>query len=330
MSYQHKHQGAWRLEAVLLSLLVAAAAPALTQPTARTMAVTVDDLPCSSCGRFGGWREVTDQLLAALKEGEVPAIGFVNEIKLELEGTPANEAHGSRIALLEAWLDAGFELGNHSYSHPDLHHTPVSAFQADVLLGEKVTNRLLRARDLPEARYFRHPYLHTGRDRETKEAMTAFFDQHGYQIAPVTIDNSEWIFARAYDVAHAAEDRDSAVRVIEAYISYMRAKTQYFERLSEALLGYQLPQILLIHANRLNALAFGPLAESYRELGYRFVPLGEALKDLAYSREDTYYGPAGMSWLERWAIAEDRGRDLFSQDPPTPRWVLDLAGIDSE
>jgi len=88
----------------------------------------------------------------------VPAIGFVNERKLQ----PGGSVDPRRVALLQQWLDAGLELGNHTFSHTDLHRASVQVFQRDVLEGEKVTRRLLAAKG-NTPRYFRHPFLHTGR-----------------------------------------------------------------------------------------------------------------------------------------------------------------------
>ena len=72
-------------------------------------------------------------------------MGFVNEGKLFVEGeTPADAE--ARIAILKTWVDAGLELGNHTYSHHSLNRTPLEEFEADVVRGEPVTRRLLAGR----------------------------------------------------------------------------------------------------------------------------------------------------------------------------------------
>ena len=72
---------------------------------------------------------------------------------------------------------------------------PVLEYFEDVLKGERVTKPLVLAHG-GTWQWFRHPYLQTGRDLETKHALEAFLAEHGYRIAPVTIDNGEWIFAQ--------------------------------------------------------------------------------------------------------------------------------------
>lgn len=299
----------------------------------REMAITFDDLPLgyASDRSYEMQREVTGKLLAHLAEHGVPAIGFVNEEKL-YEGTgpeEGGEPAPRRVALLRRWLDAGHALGNHTYSHPDLHRIPLAEFERDVLLGERVLRKVVGERD-GKPLFFRHPFLHTGRSAEVRRALEAFLDQHGYRVAPVTVDNSEWIFALAYDRARTAGDQRSARRVAEAYVPYMEAKVEFFERNSRELFGREIPQVLLVHANRLNADHFGALAERLAARGYRFVALEDALEDPAYDSPDAYTGPAGITWLHRWALTRGVEKAFFRGEPETPDFVLEAAGVESE
>jgi len=41
------------------------------------------------------------------------------------------------------WLDRGFALGNHTFSHPDLNRTEIDAYKHDIVLGERITSALL-------------------------------------------------------------------------------------------------------------------------------------------------------------------------------------------
>jgi peptidoglycan/xylan/chitin deacetylase (PgdA/CDA1 family) len=230
------------------------------------------------------------------------------------------------VVLLEEWLDSGLELGNHSFSHPDLHRTPLDDYLEDIARGEVVTRPLAEARDVPY-RYFRHPMLHTGTDLDTKQAVERFLSERGLDIGPVTIDNSEWIFARAYDAA--LEDGDTALgnRLGATYVDYIEAMTAYYEGQSRALFEREIPQILLLHANRLNARYLPELIARLRARGYEFVSLTTALEDPAYESDDTYTGAGGITWLHRWAITRDVDRSIFAGEPTTPTWVQDIAGI---
>ncbi len=305
---------------VTLASPVALASPLLGQAQGggRSVAVTFDDLPANVFrGGLDDHREVTRLLLAAIGRTGIPVIGFVNESKLEADG----KVDPVRVALLREWVDAGHELGNHSYSHPDINTTPLDEYRIDVLRGERVTRELLaEAGRVP--RYFRHPFLHTGLDLDTKRAFEAFLDEHGYRVAPVTIDNQEWIFARAHDHAHVRRDPKLANRIEEAYLTYMDSIFGYYEAQSRALLGYELPQVLLLHANRLNATTLDRLVERIRRRGYSFITLDEALEDPAYALPDEYAGRAGITWLHRWALTQGKKGEFFAGEPDVPGFVL--------
>lgn len=297
------------------------------------MVLTFDDLPAQRAQAQPQARivEITNGLLSVLAKGDVPAIGFVNENKLEANG----KLDPARVELLERWLDAGHELGNHSYSHPDLHRPagggqtgqgPLADFQHDVLKGEAVTRPMIESRG-GKLRYFRHPFLHTGRDLETKRGLERFLTEHGYRVAPVTIDNSEWIFARAYTETLDRGDKELQQRTGDAYVDYMERMVEYYEGQSRALFEREIPQVLLLHANAINAHHLGRLINRLERRGYRFIDLATALEDPAYDSPDTYVGRGGITWLHRWAITRGVDRSMFRGEPTTPAWIEELAGI---
>jgi hypothetical protein len=126
-------------------------------------------------------------------------------------------------------------------------------------------------------------------------------------------------------------DRDAMLeRLRLGYVPYMLNKIDYYEKQSQALLGYALPQTLLLHANELNAETYAELIAGIERRGYRFVTLDDAMRDPAYAREDGYRGRYGPSWLHRWAMAENKPKAFYAGEPVVPKWVLDLAGVDSE
>lgn len=299
----------------------------------RRIAITIDDLPWQRSGQvpISALPERHRQLMAQLRQAGVPVIGFVNEEKLVVDG----QVQAERVAMLRDWLDAGFELGNHTYSHADLHVVGLAAFQDEILRGEQVLRPLLAEYGMVP-QWFRHPYLRAGQTPEERAQLSRFLGDRGYRIAPVTVDNGEWVWAFAYanvlDGQADTPERTAVLRRLRAgYIPYMLNKVDYFERQSQALLGYNLPQIWLLHANELNAVAYADLIVGVQRRGYRVVTLAEAMIDPAYARgEDGYNGRFGPSWLHRWAMAEGKTREFFHGEPTVPPWVLQLAGVASE
>jgi peptidoglycan/xylan/chitin deacetylase (PgdA/CDA1 family) len=274
----------------------------LDRPARREVAITFDDLPGVAMLRsqrcdVDAYREMNEKLTRSISAHRIPALGLV-------VGSRLCERHANVLpGLLRIWLDAGAELGNHTFSHYDLNDTPLATYQADVIHGEAALGGLLEERG-ERAKYFRHPYLHAGNDSGTKHAFEAFLAQRGYVVAPVTIDNQEWVFAEVYARAKDRGDSATAARVGEAYLAYMNETFAFFEGWSVEVVGYEIKQVLLLHANPLNADYFDQLVEVMRRRGYAFISLDEALKDPAYALPDSYVGPTGLSWLHRWALTK--------------------------
>lgn len=111
------------LKAFAVVLLLSLSIAAQTNNSSRKMAVTFDDLPYIAAGQPPNLRNAqraTREILRVLTAHHAPAIGFVNEEKLQIRGEV-----DARIALLQQWLDAGMILGNHTYSHPDFNTLPI-------------------------------------------------------------------------------------------------------------------------------------------------------------------------------------------------------------
>lgn len=281
--------------------------------TIRRVAFTFDDLPGlgAPCD-VEAFARLNRRLVAAIRRNDIPATGLVVESRL----CPAQR---HRLGELYAiWLDAGLELGNHTHSHRDFNRVPLEEFQADVIAGENTLRPLLEKRGRA-LRYFRFPFLRSGTELPKKRAFEEFLRARGYENAPVTIDNDEYIYAAVYDRALAAADSRLAARVADDYLRYMESVFVFYEQLSRDTLGYELPQVLLLHVNRLNADHLDRLARMARKRGYRFIPLQEALRDDAYARRDSYTGSRGLSWLHRWALED--GKPAPPQ-PEVSEWVM--------
>jgi peptidoglycan/xylan/chitin deacetylase (PgdA/CDA1 family) len=275
-----------------------AAPPPDAQPD-RQVAITIDDLPAAAANSMSAAAitEMTAKLLATLTQNKVPVVGFVNEKELYYHWGEVDE----RIKALNMWLDAGFELGNHTFGHTSLNLAGLQEFEESVIQGETVT-RILLAQHNKKLRYFRHPYLDTGRDLQTRREAEAFLVARGYRIAPVTLDAWDWNFAGVYADAKKRGDAALQQEVVSSYLSYHAEMFAYEEKLSKDLIGYEPKQILLLHASQLEADHIGELLDLMRKRGYRFITLEDALSDEAYSLPDTFVGEGGTGWIEHWAI----------------------------
>lgn len=282
----------------------------------RSVAITIDDLPLAGGQRsgtdLGTTERVNAAVIAALEAHGAPAIGFVTESRLHVEGEL-----DARRAILQAWHDSGLELGNHGFSHLSFQSTSLEEFEDDVLHGEVLTGQVLGRRPA----WFRFPYNHTGPTAEAKAAMLAFLAERGYGVAPFTVEHSDYVFDALYASAMRSGDQATMERVSRAYLEHLDTAFSYAERFSVELFGREIPQVFLIHVNAINAATLDRMLERLEERGYAFISLGQAVQDEAYRTPDEYVGRWGISWLHRWNVSA--GRPMRRDEPDPPRAVLD-------
>jgi peptidoglycan/xylan/chitin deacetylase (PgdA/CDA1 family) len=275
------------------------------------IALTFDDLPAMTLLHSQPYVTYTNvMLLRGLRRHHLPAIGFVNEGKLD------DLDRAQQIDILRMWLKAGMMLGNHTFSHESPNTLSDDAYVADITRGEIVTRPLMRQHHR-FLRWFRHPYLETGFPLEAKQKIDTWLAAHGYQIAPVTMENSDWLFAEPYDDAIARRDKEHAAHIRKAYLDYSAKMIAWYREAAHQLLGRDMSYVMLLHVTRLNADCIDALADLLSQQGLRGVRLNKAMKDPAYALPDTYVGSDGIEWLERWSMALNKELpwDDFT-DPP--------------
>lgn len=233
----------------------------------REIAITIDDLPFVGSGTStpANLKRTQDRFMAivnALVENQVPATGF---------------AIGGAIAkneweFLETFRNQGFTLGNHTYTHKSLNGMSAEKYIADI---EKADVKLTPVMSQPK--YFRYPYLAEGTG-EKKHQVQEWLAEHQYTIAPVTIDSKDYEFnAQFYRIPYSKRPANLP-QFKKRYLAYIWKQTLRAEERSKKAGGQPVKQILLIHANLLNSLCLGDIIEMYKNNGYKFITLDEALK----------------------------------------------------
>ena len=303
-----------------LALLLAAAGATWAAPAwAGEVALTFDDLPTMALSPTTDYAAVTTKdLLAGLKRQHFPAIGFVNEVKLEARDK------ADRIALLKAWLDAGMDLGNHTYDHPHF-STEAAAEIAEAAKGEVVTRALLAARHR-SPHWFRHPFLETGATDEARKTFEDWLAAHGYRVAPVSMENSDWLFALPYDEAVLKGDAAEAARIRKAYLDFTAQVVPWYRQAALDVLGRRPKFVFLLHATRLNAESLDGLAEILKANDLKAVTLERAMTDPAYAMAEDAVGANGNQWVSRWAETLNKPMPWAS----LPKPPADIAAIDAK
>jgi len=129
----------WGVAALALFLSTALGSGAIA---GTELALTVDDLPTHGALPPGATRlAIADQMIQALKRHAAPGVyGFTNGGQLP-SGPELEE-------ILRAWRQAGFVLGNHTYSHLDLTRASAADYVVDIERNEGAAGeaKILRAR----------------------------------------------------------------------------------------------------------------------------------------------------------------------------------------
>jgi len=309
----------------LITLLLAGLLCPLAVRAQDRVALTFDDLPALSLLQSQAYTDYSNtMILRGLKHHRMPAIGFVNEGKLDEEGDRPRQ-----VADLKAWLKAGMDLGNHTFSHVSPNALSAEAYIADIAKGEKVTRPLLAERH-KTLTWFRYPYLETGPTAEKKTAIQTWLKDHGYRIAPVTMENSDWMFAEPYDDAIARHDDARVKRIRAQYLAYTETAVTWYQNAGHALLGRPMAFVMLLHVTRLNADCMDDLAAIFKKHQLKAVSLDEAMKDPAYQINDPYVGPNGIEWLERWSITLHKDLPWSSFKEPPANIEAEYKKIDND
>ncbi|OIN60443.1 polysaccharide deacetylase family protein [Arsenicibacter rosenii] len=305
---------------IRLMLLLAIAVNGFTQ-SPKQICITVDDLPVTSQRTLSAAAKdsLTKSLLKHLTSHHVPAIGFVIGRPLLRHNQPDTQQTG----LLRQWLNAGMELGNHTFAHKGYNHIPAAEYQQDVAGADRVLRPLLKPYG-QRLRYFRHPFLQRGNTAGKRDSLVAYLHDHQYLEAPVSVDNADYLFSAAYETALTRKDTALASSIGKTYVAYMLACVHYYEAQADSLFKRPIAHILLTHANAVNAACLGTILSKLKQEGYRFISLDEALKDPAYRSPDTFVNNGGISWIHRWALTQGKRGSFFKGEPEVPQPILDL------
>jgi peptidoglycan/xylan/chitin deacetylase (PgdA/CDA1 family) len=306
---------------LFLSLFVL---PCTAQKPKWSVAITIDDMPAViyTHGEQGTAEaaDINRKLLEAFKRHHVPATGLVNEQKVEEDGQSVG-----RAAILEDWLQAGMTLGNHTFSHPKFSQLTLEDFEKNTLDGEKTIAPMLTNYH-QKLRFFRFPYNDTGGTPEKKAAFDKFLAEHHYEIATCTEENMDWYYESVYHAALAKGDVIHAAKVREAYLQQTRDALIQYEKMSLEMMGRPFPQVMLMHANHLNADSMDEVLKIFEARGYKFVSLAKAQSDKAYRTPDVFTGPWGIMWQQRWDYTLHKaapGGPTKLGGPDPPKWVQD-------
>jgi len=210
----------------------------------KLLALTFDDGPDAQ------W---TPKILDILKQKNVPATFFV-----------IGENALTHPFLLKRILAQGGEIGNHSYTHPNL--ALVSQRGAHIEIN--ATQRLVEAWTGRSMRLFRAPYFGDAEPTTNDELEPALLAQNsGYAIVGLHIDTEDW-------------QRPGVQAIIDNTIAQVQAFDPQLNDTADDPPGQRKTgNIILLHdsgGDRAQTVAALPvIIDRLRSMGYKFVPVSE-------------------------------------------------------
>ncbi len=270
----------WLLVAIL-SVVWGSSKAARAEPAPQhvRMAITVDDLPAAG-SPVPGWSKarILNTIAAVLHQhGVHEVVGFFNGANMDDE--PATEA------AIHAWLQRGFLLGNHTFSHVSADAVDAGAFERDIARDQALILEL-EQHHASGSTYFRYPYLERGQARDDAR-IRRYLAQHKYRVADVSVDFEDWAFYAAYARCTARGDTAALAALADSYLGYALSELDWSVETLRRILGRPATQVLLIHANIMTAQLLDRLLTEYEHAGVQFISLREALDDGVYAQAQT-------------------------------------------
>lgn len=224
----------------------------------RYLAITIDDLPF--VGESKNFH--LNMIIDAIKASEIPATGFVI----------AKEVNATNLPTLQKFHDAGLGLGNHTMSHTNLNRVSADKYIQEIAEADKILSPVLT-----EPKFFRYPYLVMG-DGFKKERVIHYLSSKNYHVAPISIDSKDFIFNQLLLSVPENQRRHFLTVLKPCYLDFIWQQTLKAEEHSRYARKPDQAQILLIHANLLNAYVLPDIINLFKQNGFGFVSLEEALK----------------------------------------------------
>jgi peptidoglycan-N-acetylglucosamine deacetylase len=250
--------------------------PAQAQQSPLEVALTFDDLPSHGPLPPGLSRvDIINSIIAALQAAHAPQVyGFINAKRLE------DEPGSGQV--LQLWRDAGFPLGNHTYSHMDLDTNTVEAFEKDILVNEATLQKYAAGQDW---HWFRFPYLREGDTAEKHHAIEAFLKERGYKVAEVTLSFSDYVYNEPYARCVAKHDAPAIEQLKQGYLDGAAESLAQGRKISDLLYHRDTKYIMLLHVGGFQTVMLPKLLDLLKQKNFQLITLPEAAADSIYNED---------------------------------------------
>jgi len=198
-----------------------------------------------------------------------------------------------RSACYGSGQSAGFPVGNHTFSHPNLENVETRAYTADIArMDQRLTELDLDGGSPSLTRTFRYPYLAEGDTVEKRNAVRDYLLANGYRIAAVTLDYDDWFWNDVYTRCLARDDVLALEQIRNQASDLALRRLHEAIRLARMIFSRDIRHIMAIHMCAFEADELDAILARYRAAGIRFITLDRAMLDRAMldrAMEDPVY-----------------------------------------
>ena len=232
---------------------------------AQEVALTFDDAPRHGSSLMNG-DEITEKIVTGLKDSGVDdALFFV---------TTKNITNETALQRLEAYVDAGFHLANHSHSHQSAEKLSPKDYLADFYTSHLISQ------DFPGLmKLHRFPFLHQPETIADRQTIRQGITELGYDYGYVTIDNYDWYLNSKLVQAHENGLTINHENMKKLYLDSMWESIQFYDQIARESLERSPKHVLLLHENEIAALFIRDLVKHIKSKGGTIISPEEAYTD---------------------------------------------------
>lgn len=233
-------------------------------PPKGEIAITIDDVPRSATRLFTA-DERTRKLIENLKKAGVPDVLFF------VRTSSINEESRKRV---DAYIEAGYHIANHSHSHYWARKVDVGTYLADIEKAHDILSPLPGV--LP---FYRYPFLDEGGSRESRDKIRTFLTELGLKNGYVTVDNYDWHMDLLVQQAVERGQRVDFEALKKVYVESLWKSIVFYDTIAREVLGRSPKHVLLLHENDTVALFIADLVAHVRSRGWKIIAPQEAYQD---------------------------------------------------
>jgi len=255
------------------------------QPT-REICITFDELPVARSFGEVDRQAINYLLLDALKRHKARALGFVIGEQIE-----------TSFDILGEWLNDGHKLGSMTNSGQDHNQLGPDQFVPDIRRGHEGIEQMLSGFG-QKKRYFRFPYLHYGSTVEQRRPAKTYLDENKIVTVPATVVPEDYLYNLTLSKLGKTPDSAKFELLLNDYINHVIDEIERVDRLAKVMTGKRVRHILLLRANRLNAVLLDELLMALEAEGFKFIDIDRAMQDKVFDLPEAYYGLKGLGYLD--------------------------------